>query len=90
VDIVLQHPNRPAEVTIGVLCDMTRFPHAADSVEWELFRTAALEVQGWQFHRIWSPTFYADPVRHAKAIAEASRRVSEAVSAPMPESGSGA
>jgi hypothetical protein len=61
VDIVVQHPRRPEDVTIGVLCDMTRFPHAADSVEWELFRTAALEVQGWKFHRGWSTTLYADP-----------------------------
>lgn len=81
VDIVIQHPSRPEEVTIGVLCDMTRFPHAADPVEWELFRTAALEAQGWKFHRIWSPAFYADPRRHMQAIAEASRRMSDAVTA---------
>ena len=85
VDIVLQHPIRPEDVTIGVLCDMTRFPHAADSVEWELFRTAALEVQGWKFHRVWSTTLYADPGRHVKAIAEASRRVSEAVPVQKPQ-----
>jgi hypothetical protein len=38
-------------VTIGVLCDMNRFTRAADPVQWEVFRTAVLEAQGWKFHR---------------------------------------
>ena len=73
VDIALRHPERAEDVTIGVLCDMTRFSHAADPVEWDLFRTGVLENQGWKFHRIWSPALYSDPDRHERAIAMASK-----------------
>ncbi len=73
VDIALRHPERAEDVTVGVLCDMTRFSHAADPVEWDLFRTSVLENQGWKFHRIWSPALYSDPDRHKRAIALASQ-----------------
>jgi hypothetical protein len=73
VDIALHHPVRAEEVSIGVLCDMTRFTNAADPVEWDLFRTGVLEKQGWKFHRIWSPALYSDPDRHKRAIAQASQ-----------------
>jgi len=77
VDIALHHPVRAEEVSIGVLCDMTRFSHAADPVEWDLFRTGVLENQGWKFHRIWSPALYSDPDRHKRAIAQASQAHAE-------------
>jgi len=86
VDIALHHPVRAEEVSIGVLCDMTRFSHAADPVEWDLFRTGVLENQGWKFHRIWSPALYSDPDRHKRAIAQASRVNTEA--SPKPASAS--
>jgi hypothetical protein len=73
VDIALHHPARAEEVSLGVLCDMTRFAPAADPVEWDLFRTGVLEKQGWKFHRIWSPALYSDPDRHKRAIAQASQ-----------------
>lgn len=84
VDIALQHPEKAQDVTIGVLCDMTRFPHAADPVEWDLFRTGVLENQGWKFHRIWSPALYSDPDRHKRAIAQASKATSDGKTV-MPE-----
>ena len=60
VDVALHHPERAEDVTIGVLCDMNRFEHAADPVEWEVFRTAILEGQGWKFDRVWTPHFFRD------------------------------
>jgi hypothetical protein len=30
-------------------------PKAADPVEWDLFRTAILEGQGWKLMRLWTP-----------------------------------
>lgn len=81
VDIALRHPERAEEVTIGVLCDMARFSHAADPVEWELFRTGVLENHGWKFHRVWSPAIYSDPDRHMREIAQASRTAVEGTSA---------
>jgi hypothetical protein len=61
VDLALRHPERPGDVTVGVLCDGTRYPKAADAVEWDLFRTGVLEGQGWTLHRLWTPHFFRDP-----------------------------
>lgn len=61
VDTALAHPTRVEDVTIGVLCDSTRFDKAPDRVQWDIFRTEILEVQGWQFFRLWSPQLFRDP-----------------------------
>ncbi|WNG52676.1 DUF4011 domain-containing protein [Archangium minus] len=61
VDVALHHPRRAGDVTVGVLCDGTRYPKAADPVEWDLFRTAILEGQGWKLVRLWTPHFFRDP-----------------------------
>ena len=60
VDLALHHPQRIEDVTIGVLCDGTRFQQAEDPIEWEVFRTSVLESQGWQLHRLWTPHFFRD------------------------------
>jgi hypothetical protein len=60
VDIAAQHPHRIDDVTIGLLCDLNRFGAAADPIEWEVFRTAVLEGQGWKLHRLWTPHFFRD------------------------------
>jgi hypothetical protein len=76
VDVALRHPTRPEDVTVGALCDLTRYPLAADPVEWDLFRTAVLESQGWELTRLWSPVLFRDcrgslerVVARAKAVA---------------------
>ncbi|MFY2556127.1 AAA domain-containing protein [Corallococcus terminator] len=61
VDVALHHPTIPGDVTVGLLCDGTRYPKAADRVEWDLFRTAVLEGQGWKLVRLWTPHFFRDP-----------------------------
>jgi hypothetical protein len=68
IDAALRHPVHPEDVTIGVLCDMTRYPQADDPVEWDIFRTAILESQGWQVQRLWSPVFFRDPKGCADAV----------------------
>jgi hypothetical protein len=60
VDVALRHPERPDDVTLGVLCDSSRYALADDPVEWDLFRTAVLEGQGWKLSRVWSPAFFRD------------------------------
>nr|BDT30891.1 AAA domain-containing protein [Myxococcus sp. MH1] len=61
VDVALHHPTSPGDVTVGLLCDGTRYPKAADRVEWDLFRTGVLEGQGWKLVRLWTPHFFRDP-----------------------------
>ena len=60
IDLALHHPRRIDDVTVGVICDLTRFAQAEDPVEWEVFRTAVLESQTWKLHRLWTPHFYRD------------------------------
>jgi AAA domain/REase_MTES_1575/Protein of unknown function (DUF4011) len=67
-DVALHHPKRIDDVTIGVLCDMNRFEQAADPVEWEVFRTAILEGQGWKLNRVWTPHFFRDPTGNVQSI----------------------
>ncbi|MGE0607301.1 MAG: AAA domain-containing protein, partial [Pirellulales bacterium] len=68
VDLALAHPDRPDDVTIGILCDTSRFPQAEDPVEWDVFRTAILSATGWQLHRVWTPRFFRDPSGNIQAI----------------------
>ena len=37
-------------------------------MEWEVFRQAILEQQGWKLHRVWTPHFFRDPKGAVKAI----------------------
>jgi hypothetical protein len=60
VDVALQHPQRPQDVTLGLLCDFARYDKAFDPVEWDAFRTAIHQSQGWQLRRVWSPCFFRD------------------------------
>ena len=61
VDAALIHPDRPDDVTLGVLCDGARFQNASDRVQWDMFRTEVLEAQRWRLFRLWSPQFFRDP-----------------------------
>lgn len=61
VDVAMVHPARSEDVTLGILCDSSRFALAADPVEWDIFRTAIHESQGWKLQRLWTPHFFRDP-----------------------------
>ncbi len=60
VDLAVHHPERAEDVSIGILCDTTRYG-TDDPVEWEVFRTHMLQQQGWKIHRVWTPHFFRDP-----------------------------
>jgi hypothetical protein len=68
VDLALHHPNRPEDVTVGVLCDGARYRQADDPVEWDLFRTMIHESQGWKLQRLWTPHYFRDPEGCAQRI----------------------
>lgn len=61
VDVAVVHPERPDDVTIGILCDGSRFLKAADRVQWDMFRHEVLESQKWRLLRLWSPQIFRDP-----------------------------
>ncbi|MFT3687180.1 MAG: AAA domain-containing protein [Phycisphaerales bacterium] len=85
IDVALRHPIDPEMVTIGVLCDWTRFEQAEDPIEWDLFRSNVLSGQGWTLHRLWSPAIFRDPEGECRKIEQQARqevdriRASEAV-----------
>jgi hypothetical protein len=60
VDVAVQDARVPGAVTVGLLCDGTRYPKAPDALEWDLFRTRVLEGQGWALLRLWSPHVFRD------------------------------
>jgi hypothetical protein len=82
VDLALHHPQRSEDMTIGVLCDMNRFEQAADPVEWEVFRTAILEGQGWKFSRMWTPYFFRDGKLATQSVLNEAKTVADAADDP--------
>jgi len=83
VDVALTHPALPADVTLGVLADFTRYVKTPDPIAWEQFRSLVLASQGWDLHRVWSPALFRDPeahfsALHARHIATAERIVDSA------------
>jgi hypothetical protein len=66
VDLACIHPQRPEDVTVGVLADFSRFHKTPDPVEWDLFRTEVLRRQGWELRRVWSPVVFR---RHEEVLA---------------------
>jgi hypothetical protein len=60
IDVAMRHPVSLADVTLGIMCDWTRFPNAQNPIEWDMFRTAILESQGWTIRRVWSPQLFRD------------------------------
>lgn len=73
IDVALQHPTQPDDVTVGVLCDGPRFQKAPDMVEWDVFRAMILERQGWKLHRVWTPHFFRDPEQTVGGIVRRAR-----------------
>ena len=67
VDVALRPPGAP-EGTAGGRCDAARFAQSEDPVEWDAFRTAVLEKQGWKLHRVWTPHFFRDPQGTIKSL----------------------
>jgi hypothetical protein len=77
IDAVLAHPAKLNDVTIGVICDGTRFAKAPDPVQWDVFRLEVLKAQGWELSRVWSPQLFRDPEGSLKAIQQHVEKVLE-------------
>lgn len=81
VDVACIHPLMPADVTVGVLTDFTRFHKTPDPIEWDLFRTHVLRSQGWEIQRIWSPVLFRKREETLAKIQQAHERLT----APRPD-----
>jgi hypothetical protein len=78
VDVALTHPALPFDVTVGLLTDFTRYLKTPDPIAWEQFRSVIFADQGWQLHRLWSPTLFRDLERQLQEVL----RKHEAASVP--------
>lgn len=58
MDVACIHPLLPADVTVGVLTDFSRFHKTPDPIEWDLFRTRVFRSQGWEIERLWTPVLF--------------------------------
>jgi very-short-patch-repair endonuclease len=74
VDLAIHHPTQADNVTIGVLCDGTRYTKVDDPIEWDLFRIHVLESQGWNLLRVWSPHLVRDRAALLDSIQKSSQR----------------
>jgi hypothetical protein len=77
VDVACIHPLMPADVTVGVLTDFSRFHKTPDPVEWDLFRAQVLRNQGWELQRVWSPVLFRKREETLAAISAAHERLSQ-------------
>lgn len=75
IDIAVQHPYQPENVTVGVICDGTRYDKTDDAIEWDVFRTEVLESQGWQLIRSFSPAIFRDFENTMKQIGELHNKI---------------
>ena len=57
-------------LTVGILFDTTRYAGSDDPVEWDVFRTAIHESQGWRLHRFWTPHLFRDPEGAIETVAQ--------------------
>ncbi|HMO26740.1 MAG TPA: AAA domain-containing protein, partial [Tepidisphaeraceae bacterium] len=71
IDLAVHPASGDVSRTLGVLCDLSRFPGAGDPVEWEVFRNGIHEAQGWTLQRVWSPQLFRDPPAILKSIESA-------------------
>lgn len=77
VDVACIHPAMPADVTVGVLTDFSRFHKTPDPIEWDIFRTRVLRSQGWELERLWSPVLFRRPQEMLARIRSAHERLSK-------------
>jgi len=75
IDIAVQHPYQPENVTVGVICDGTRYDKTDDAIEWDVFRTEVLESQGWQLIRSFSPAIFRNFEDIMKQIGELHNKI---------------
>lgn len=77
VDVACIHPVMPADVTVGVLTDFSRFHKTPDPIEWDIFRTRVLRSQGWELQRVWSPVLFRRADEVIRKVKDAHDRQSE-------------
>lgn len=61
LDFAVQNPNKPGSFVLAIECDGRSYHSFPTARERDRLREAALRSRGWEFHRIWSDHWFANP-----------------------------
>ncbi|MEV0611087.1 AAA domain-containing protein [Polymorphospora rubra] len=68
IDLALAHPKQPGRMVLAVETDGHAYHQAHSARDRDRLRQQHLERLGWEFHRIWSTDWYADPARETARL----------------------
>ena len=66
LDFAVQNPNKPGSFLLAIECDGRSYHSFPTARERDRLREAALRQRGWEFHRIWSDHWFANPEREVE------------------------
>jgi len=61
LDFAVQNPEKPGSFVLAIECDGRSYHSYPTARERDRLREAALRQRGWEFHRIWSDHWFANP-----------------------------
>jgi len=74
LDFAVQNPDKPGAFVMAIECDGRSYHSYPTARERDRLREAALRARGWDFHRIWSDHWFANPeVEVERALAAIQR-----------------
>jgi len=88
IDLAVRDPHRPGRYLLGIECDGATYHSARSARDRDRLRQQVLEGLGWSIHRIWSTSWFRQPEKELKRLAEAieaaglQRKVADRVSEP--------
>ena len=68
IDIGVKHPGWPHGYILGVECDGATYHSSRSARERDRLREEVLTGLGWRLHRIWSTSWFNDPLREAQKL----------------------
>jgi very-short-patch-repair endonuclease len=84
LDFAVQNPNKPGAFVMAIECDGRSYHSFPTARERDRLREAALRARGWDFHRIWSDHWFANPeIEVERALAVINAALTTAQVAPV-------
>ena len=68
IDIGIKHPGWPYGYILGVECDGATYHSSRSARERDRLREEVLTGLGWKLHRIWSTSWFNDPIKEAQKL----------------------
>ena len=71
IDFVASRPDEPGRFVLAIECDGASYHSQPTTRDRDRLRQNQLEALGWQFHRIWSTDWFANPQSETERVKEA-------------------